>query len=220
MNRGMFNRDLQNEQVLAQYLDLYFYTRIVVENTTRIADINAQQYAGIDITFDYNNKRYLVDEKGYLTKPTIQNTFVLELSFINPQGQRIEGWFYNPEKHTTHYLLCWADREPIKIYKEDLTIDHFKRVEVMLVNRFILQNYLNQRYGINREYIYTNHQFLLNQTAIDRLFLPNSKSRYTLSKGLPEQPLNLVMTKQEYIASGAVESRFMVYRDRINPINN
>ncbi|QTB26292.1 hypothetical protein [Lysinibacillus sphaericus] len=103
----MFNRDIQNEQVLARYLDLYFYPRFNLHNFQRINDVNDAQFAGIDVQFVSNNQIYIVDEKGYLSRSTIQDTFVLELSSLNRNGQRVEGWFYKPEKQTTHYLMCW-----------------------------------------------------------------------------------------------------------------
>lgn len=87
----MFNRDIQNEQVLARYLDLYFYPRFNLHNFQRINDVNDAQFAGIDVQFVSNNQIYIVDEKGYLSRSTIQDTFVLELSSLNRNGQRVEG---------------------------------------------------------------------------------------------------------------------------------
>lgn len=213
----MFNTDLHNEQVLAAYLDDYFYPRVNIENFVRVGDLN-QQYEGIDVRFNANNQEYLVDEKGYLTRPTIQNTFVLELSFINPRNERVEGWFYNPDKHSTHYLLCWADRDDINIYQQRLGIENIHRVEVMLVDRVMLQNYLDEQYGINRMYIQQNQNQLLRNLQNGPINLPHSDSRYMLSRQLREQPFNIVMTKEEYLVSGAVEARYMVYRDRIEDI--
>lgn len=217
MNRAIFNADLHNEQVLGDYLDQYLYPNVALQNLLRETNMN-QQYVGIDVHFNVNNQAYLVDEKGYLTRPTIQNTFVLELSFINPRRQRVEGWFYNPDKVTTHYLFCWADRVDIDIRHERLNINHLHRVEVMLINRRVLQVYLNGQYNINRQYIHEHLGEILEATANGPLPLGNMRSKYMLSSQLPEQPLNIVMTKREYIASNAVEGRYMVYRDKIETL--
>lgn len=212
----MYVYDLHNEQVLGSYLDEYFYPRVNISNFSRVRDMN-QQFAGIDVQFNINNRVFLVDEKGYLSKPTIQNTFVLELSFNNSRNERVEGWFYNLCKQSTHYLLCWADRDNINIYKERLEVRNFHRVEVMLVNRILLQNYMYLKYGISGSYINQNHYQLMQNLIFNQnpIYLPNSKSRYFLTTNRDEMPLNIVMPKNEYLASGAVEARYMVYRDRI-----
>lgn len=179
-----------------------------------------EQFKGIDIRFNNQGREYLVDEKGYLSRPTIQNTFVLELSFVNPRNERVEGWFYNPEKDSTHYLLCWADRDDINIYNpnQPLAVDNLHRVEIMLVNRLVLQDYLNRQYGINRQFINEHHGELLRNLENGLIRLPNSDSKYQLSLRLKEKPLCIVMTKNEYVASGAIEARYMVYRDKIEAI--
>lgn len=211
--------DLHNEQVLASYLDRYFYPKLEVVNVTRVTSME-EQFKGIDIRFINQGREYLVDEKGYLSRPTIQNTFVLELSFVNPRNERVEGWFYNPEKDSTHYLLCWADRDDISIYnpKQPLAVNNLHRVETMLVNRLVLQDYLNRQYGINRQFIEEHHGELLRNLENGTIRLPNSDSKYQLILTLKENPLCIVMTKNEYVASGAIEARYMVYRDKIEEI--
>ena len=219
MNKAIFNMDLHNEQVLASYLDQYFYPKLEFLNVTRVTN-KEEQFRGIDIRLDNQDREYLVDEKGYLSRPTIQDTFVLELSFINPGNERVEGWFYSPKKDSTHYLLCWADRDNINIYnpKQPLVIDNLHRVEIMLVNRFVLQEYLNKQYGINRQFIEEHHNKLLRNLENRSIRLPNSASKYQLIRRLQEKSLCIVMTKKEYVASGAIEGRYIVYRDKIEEI--
>lgn len=218
MNKASFNMDLLNEQVLASYLDQYFYPKLEMSYGTRVTD-SVEQYKGIDVRFNYGNREYLVDEKGYLSKPTIQDTFVLELSFLNRQNVRVEGWFYNPQKISTHYLLCWADRDNISIYDRSrpFVVENLHRVETMLVNRLVLQDYLNRQYGITRQFIEESHVELLRDLENGPIRLQHSDSRYHLSKKR-EQSVNIVMQKDEYVVSCAVEARYMVYRDRIEEI--
>ena len=118
---GNFNRDLHAEVVLGKFLDAYFYPNIYVQKFTRIKDSDSQ-LSGIDVVLMSENERYIIDEKGYLSQPTIQNTFSLELSYLSRSGIRTEGWLFNPHKVTTHYLLCWADRDPVDL--NSLTIDN------------------------------------------------------------------------------------------------
>ncbi|MER1987517.1 MAG: hypothetical protein ABS948_16685 [Solibacillus sp.] len=215
MNKNTFNRDLSNEEVLGEFLNRYFYPLLGINNFLRYGNKSKEQFEGVDVYFETENQRYLVDEKGYLTRPTIQNTFVLELSYLNASGERKEGWFYDTNKKTTHYLMCWADRDDINIYKDQLTIDHIHRVELMLVDRKKLQDYLQSKYSINRNYISNNHNAILMATESKPVYLENSKSKYNYSKKLREQPLNIVMPKEEYVESSAVVVRYMVYKNGI-----
>lgn len=217
VNRTIFNADLHNEQVLGAYLDEYFYPRTNIKQFLREHDMPHQR-VGIDVRFNANNQEFLVDEKGYLSRETIQDTFVLELSFKDPRGNRVEGWFYSPDKQTTHYLLCWADRDNINIYRDRLKVDNLHRVELMLVDRAVLQNYLSEKYGINRQYIKENQKDLYDKLQKSPINLPKSESRYMLSNQLREEPINIVMPKEEYLKSNAVLARYMVYRDRIEDL--
>lgn len=212
MNQNNFNVDLQNEQVLAVYLDQFYYNQYEGD-FERVQELN-RQLAGIDMVYNHNDVEMLIDEKGYLSRPTIQNTFVLELSYLH-NGNRMEGWLFSQAKETTHYLLCWADRDNINIYQQPLNVNHIHQVEAMLVNRANLIAYLNNRYGINQEYIMNNHENLLMRTQNGPLYLEDSTSKYVLSKQLREQPLNIVMTKNEYLESGAVEMRTLITREGI-----
>ena len=57
---------------------------------------------GIDVIY----KDFLIDEKcalDYINKPL--STFAFELSSVNKNGERYDGWLVNKNLVTTHYLL-------------------------------------------------------------------------------------------------------------------
>lgn len=209
MKTNFFNRDLHAESILGEFLDCYLYPNIHAQSVERIDD-KGLQYEGVDIEVIINNQNYFIDEKGYLSRPTIQNTFVLELSYLNCKGERKEGWLFNPNKITTHYLLCWADRDDVDL--DDLTIDNLHLVEAILVNRAKLHTYLWNRYQLNRITANQKVNELLAIPISDPIYLPNSFSKYKLSHNMFEQPLNIVMPKDEYLQSGSVEAWFKIDR--------
>lgn len=204
-----FNRDLNAEQVLGQYLDKYYYPRRNFTDFERIKDAN-RQYQGIDTIVTLNNNQLLIDEKGLMSIPKPISTFALELNYLNPAGNRTMGWLYDEHKLSTHYLLCWIKRNDIPIENVKLIDIHY--VIAMLVSRELLQNYLFNTYGINTNSISTKVNEILENNKSKRLenLSNTSNSRYHFSNHLPEQPINIVMTKDELIQSGAVESHFLV----------
>lgn len=152
-----------------------------------------------------------MDEKGYLSRPSNQKTFILELFYESPRKVN-QGWFYDKNKTTTHYLLCWPERENINIYKERLELEHIHSVEFMLVNRYTLQLYLDKEHKINAISAEKKYNSLgSGETTI----IKDSDIKYHYSNQLFEKPLNLVLTKQKYLASGSVIAHYKVSREGI-----
>lgn len=212
-----FNRDLIAEQVLGQYLDQYYYPKRNFNEFERITNQN-QQYLGIDTTVTLNNHQLLIDEKGLMSIPKPISTFALELSYLNPSGVRNIGWLYDEHKHSTHYLLCWIKREEIPV--ETLQLKDIHYVTAMLVSRTCLQRHLLDTYQIDVASTQTKVNQITANNIAGRLenLSPNSQSRYHFSKYLPEQPINIIITKDELIQSGAVVSYHLVKKRGLSVI--
>lgn len=147
-----------------------------------------------------------MDEKGYLSKPSNHTTFTLEL-FYKGQSALNTGWFYDDTKSTTHYLLCWPEREPINIYKEKLELEHIYCVEIMLINRVQLQSYLQSTLEIDANSINENYSSLVSRKVTTTR---DPGINYVYSDGLQEKPLNLMLQKQKYLESGSVVAHYIV----------
>lgn len=210
-NINNFNRDLNAEQVLGEYLDEYYYPRTQMVNVNRITDVNLQ-YEGIDIQCTVNNSQLLIDEKGLMSIPKPISTFALELNYLNPTGERVVGWLFDEHKRSTHYLFCWIKRDDIPI--KNIKSENIHYVIAMLISRTKLLNYLHITYGINAHSVQAKVNQILasNQSGRIENLSTDSNSRYHFSKQLPEQPINIVMTKEELLESGAVESYHLVKR--------
>lgn len=209
--KSNFVRDLHAERILGTYLDQYFYPRLEVKNIKRESNLQ-EQFHGIDITFNDHNKTYLVDEKGLLSIPDIINTFAFELSYLNKSGRRNVGWFFDNEKKTTDYLLCWVKRDDISL--DSLSANNIHYVLAMLLNRAVLQEYLMNSYGITSQSALNKSDEIVQAGIGGRLhnISENSNSRYHYSDHLPEQPVNLVITKRELLKSGSIDSFHLVKR--------
>ena len=195
-----FKDDLSAEKELGEYLDKYLYD--VSPDFTDVKRIKETQmdyqYSGIDVEASYDNEEMLIDEKGYLSSSKIMNTFALEISYLNPRNERVEGWLFDPRKKTTHYLFCWNKRDKDIDHKEVKEKD-FHYVIAMLVARDDLINYLNTKYGINQETSQEKVNEILssNKTGpIDKIG-DNTTSKYFYSNHLAEKPINIVLNKKE-----------------------
>lgn len=210
-----FARDLNAEQILGQYLDQYYYPRRPFNDFERVNDLN-QQHRGIDIIANLNNTQLLIDEKGLMSVPNPIPTFALELNYLNPAGERTVGWLYDEQKMSTHYLFCWIKRNDIPI--EELTERDIHYTLAMLVSKRLLHNYLHETYDINANTLIEKVNEILRNNVGGRLenLSANSNSRYHFSNQLPEQPINIVMTREELIQSGAVESYYLVKRSQLS----
>jgi hypothetical protein len=208
---SLFNNDLYAESVLGKFLDEYFYPNIKIKNFKRVEDKNLQ-FKGYDVVFECGNQEYIVDEKGYLSRPKIQNTFVLELSYLNRERRKKLGWLLDKNKLSTHYLLCWADRDDVKL--NDLKIDNIKLVEAWIINRGRLLNYIDTCYKINEDNI-SEKVRELEEKAKGGPYQLSNNSRIMQSNQLDEKPLNIVMTKEDYIKSGSVEGKYKINQDGV-----
>lgn len=208
-----FNRDLRAEQELGKYLDRHFYPNYTSLKNVHRVFTKKDQLEGIDIMADFKGEEILIDEKGCLTKTVQIDTFALEISY-KCKGIRKQGWLYNREKRTTHYLLCWNKRDS-DIGIDSVTADDFYYVVVMLVSRKKLLDYLQDEYGITEEVVSEKIKDILKNNKKGRLdYLgENSKSYYFYSKNSEEEPINIVMQRQELMDSGVVESYILVTKN-------
>jgi hypothetical protein len=211
MTKSNFPGDSYGEKVLGEFLDNFFYSKINLANFQRHNTPN-EQFLGMDVTFDRNGTRYIIDEKAALYYPDGLDSFALELHY-KKEGKPKEGWLLDNTKSSTHYLFAWPIRKHVKLI--DLKQEDIKHVEVMLVNRKSLIDSMNinlKKANINSHV----DSILLNDSVdqINRQLKSNGihKVRYSLSKHLAEAPVNLVVNKEVY--KTLAEFHFKIYRDK------
>lgn len=205
-----FNRDMRAEEELANYLAEYYYPRMGADNFQRCTDIN-QQLSGIDVIVKRNNQILLIDEKGLLSKLKPIRTFALELLY-KKNGILKLGWLFDDAKTTTHYLLTWVKRDEVdlNVFKEE----NLHYALVMLVNRNKLLKYLESEYGITKDSAYKKALRIIEVGeggSLEKLS-EKSSSKYFYSNQLPEQPVNIIFDKNDFLESGAIEDYQIVKR--------
>jgi hypothetical protein len=182
--------DMKREAILSEYLDKKLYSTNLfadVYRTTAIED----QYAGSDIVFSIPSKglsHIVVDEKAqlYYLDGGLP-TFAFELNFVNRRGERMEGWFTDESKKTTHYQLLFLTAKKGFEKVEDIAC-----VEFILVERSKILNAININLTTLRQ-----KGMVVAQSGEFRQFKQSGTPYYfTHSVKLAESPVNIVLSKK------------------------
>lgn len=204
MTESKYDKNIEEESIIGEFLDKYFYPEIEekynnnIKNITRNYDV-AKQNKGVDVILECRDGyRINIDEKtatDYLNKNI--PTFALEISFLKDNIKK-DGWLFG-EKYfdTDTYLFCWGWKVD---EHEELTVENIQRIEAYSVRKNELQQLLEDDYGLNK-YNYKEKSKLAVQ-EIDRspksqkVFLNGeSGPRWHISYHLNEKPINLVTPK-------------------------
>ena len=222
--------DLEKEQVVNHFLNDFFYIRTGYSYET-ITDKN-QQFRGVDTRMALPNGRVIsIDEKCQLNRlnqtPTTQ---CLELGFYNNSGIYRNGWFAR-NTDTEYYLFTWIPKCKAK-NKYSLTYDSIDEVAAMLVSKKKLEDHLKQTFNIDKEsnriraikMICGNHHRqetkkdgnIINYLYLEdanRKWIHQQRVRFTMSVGLNEKSVNMVVFFSEY--EKIYEDVFVITRDSV-----
>lgn len=155
MVNSKFDSDLKKEFIIGEFLDKYFYPKMIekypdlIEDIQRNDDIN-KQYQGIDIMIKVNEEKTInVDEKAatqYINKNI--PTFSLEIASYNKEGVLKDGWLFGDQYcETDTYLLCWAWTED---QTDNLTVNNLKHIEAYSIRKADLLKLFENEYKINK----------------------------------------------------------------------
>lgn len=201
-------QDSKAEKALADFMDENLYSRFPSSvRYERITDKNLQ-LQGIDIKFTQNGQTFNVDEKATLHYcNSMIPTFAFEIDSVQNSILR-EGWFINSQIATEYYMLIWPnvkcfknkDGQKIMPSEAQLTKDSFTIVEAMLLNRFILQEYLN-KIGLSKEVLQKAavkiRQERIGSTKDEKIEIAPLKNCYYFFTGhLEENPINLIIKRE------------------------
>ena len=188
--------DLKTERAIDEFLNTFFYRRMFRTRYNAV-DADTVQLKGVDCVVG----RMLIDNKAMSSPKYINNpkdTYSLELLAYSSRQQRdYVGWFINPELNTTHYLFVWvhdADVEP----GEHITSRYqIRRLEVMLVNRADLHEYISQKCSDEKLLAYCQQireQSLRAMNLVE--FADEEEPPFLCASGqFQESPCNLIVPK-------------------------
>lgn len=190
MVKSKFYDDKRMEEMFAMWLDKHFYINFIGMNRsiTRNSDI-ALQKKGVDVVIDIDdeNKAY-IDEKAtlqYINKKL--PTFAFEI--INSTSGA-QGWLYNKDYITTHYLLAWPNSKDIPILNSESFID----AEIMIIERKNVIKLLEDN-GLTEEKILNLIQSYKNKLSQKNRFEIASGITLNFNMSLREKPINVVIKK-------------------------
>lgn len=107
--RNRRSKDVQDEKIVGDYLDAYFYPTFTT-STTRNTD-KALQIAGLDISATHpNGYKFTIDEKAatHWAGRNLQ-TFAHEINSINVAGQLYDGWLLDFHSASEWLVEVWID---------------------------------------------------------------------------------------------------------------
>ena len=177
-----------NEQLIAKYLDLYFYSKISSVKTQRIIN-KEMQVQGVDIIMTLKDVIKYIDEKAATDKKYLDGSlqrFCVEITTLNRIGKLIEGWFINSNLLTTHYLFVWI-RE---VKDKKLTcLEDIKKIEVCLVPKYKIEQYLLKKGWTKERLLEKAYNIRYNG---DRKFFEDGVKFY-FSERKDEQPIGATL---------------------------
>lgn len=220
-----FKRDKQHEELIAGWLDKYFYSKLNVSEVAhkRVEDgiskerVKEAQKKGVDIILkDRDEELYFVDEKSqttYLNNPL--PTFAFEISY-ELNGVKRKGWLIDRSKKTSHYILVYPTSETIDSYKELNNVDDIDFAEILLINKNKLMTEL-YNLGIDDKLLIESAEKL----EIENKSVPIegiSKEFVGLFKSgkLAEKPVNLVVKRT--VLDNVASAIWKVDKDRVDII--
>ena len=205
------HQDTLAEQMLGDFMDEYFYSRLKTRDGRpleykRVSDKEAQ-LKGIDVCIELDDRKIFIDEKAsiYYSNAMIP-TFAFELDSIQKgHPLPVEGWFINDELETEYYMLIWPNikcnlqngkwiRKEIKdIRKDDFTI-----IEALMIKKSDLRERLGSQ-GYDRiRLIEYARRFRDMCGKADERFEEDiiDGVKIVFSGQLAERPINLVIRKE------------------------
>lgn len=203
-------------EVVNSYLDNVAYPQTNhLRFTTRVTGA-AQQQAGSDLVVDIDGMKLTCDEKAavkYIGKPL--STFSLELGFMdNHYHQKHQpGWLIDPKHTNDLFSFVWlpqATRPDIQSPADIIQCD------IALVRKLDIMNYL-ESLGWTPKNLAKKEWCI--RTGQGKTELGNFRQhglRFTISRFLHEQPVNVLLMKETYmeIAIG----RYSIINNKISYI--
>ena len=226
-------QDMKAEGEVNKFLSNFFYGRISSFYET-VTDFNGQ-IKGTDTRLNYNGQIINIDEKCQLNGLNRKDisTQCLEIGSYNKAHRYQNGWFV-ADKDTEYYLFTWIPECSVQ-HKNQLTCDSIQVMEAMLVSKKKLEEHLETSFGINKEVLHHQGVRMLSGFR-DRKYIKTNqdgseyqtnyiyfrdehgnqirqKAHVTMSLGMGERPINLVVYFTEY--AKIYEDHFVITKNTI-----
>lgn len=188
--------DNRRVNIVNDFLDKYVYPNTnVLKHFVRVDDLKSQ-LSGTDVRFKYNGEIFNCDEKAsvkYVNKDL--QTFALELSFIGRNGNWHEGWLTDAEHTNEFFMFIWIPKA-----KSDVLTCMEDIIEMDCA--FILKDdiiSLLAKKGWTRDKLVQKDNAIRNLGDTNMCNMRKDGIKFSYSSYLAEQPINILMTKNDYM---------------------
>lgn len=181
------------EKIISSILDEYFYTEPGITLFERVTN-KQLQINGVDTLFSLNGKNYMVDEKAAIRWIGLK-TFSLELSFLGKDDQIRTGWLLDENKINDYFLFVWINELNNETIQD---ISSIKNIDAALVSKEKILNHLSSIGWTSDRLIGKDYQIRNEENP----YMGNIKKngcKFSFSKHLKEQPINILLPKETYI---------------------
>lgn len=181
------------EKIISSILDEHFYTDPNITLFERVTN-KELQINGIDVLFSLNGQNYTIDEKAAIRWVGLK-TFALELSFLGRNDQVRNGWFLDKKKINNYFVLVWINKLNHKTIQDVSSINN---IDVALVSKEKILNYLSSL-GWTIEKLHEKDFQIRNDNNVNMGDIEKNGCKFSYSKQLKEQPINILLPKETYI---------------------
>lgn len=181
------------EKIISSILDEYFYTEPGITLFERVTN-KQLQINGVDTLFSFNGKNYMVDEKAAIRWVGLK-TFSLELSFLGKDDQIRVGWLLDKNKINDYFLFVWINELNHETIQD---ISSIKNIDTALVSKEKILNHLSSL-GWDIDKLHKKTFQIRNEENPYMGNIRENSCKFSFSKHLKEQPINILLPKETYI---------------------
>lgn len=181
--------DTNQESIITQFLENGFFS--LYGKPYEIVRDKERQVKGIDVVFNGKNVDIKAQSsKRYINNPT--DTFSMELSCLNRNGEEMVGWFLNEELLTDLYAFVWVINATVNEQGGISSCNDIHKAELMFVNKILLQDYIATKYDAEA-LLQESDRARVEGERISEYIMDGVKFSHTPT--LFEKPCNLVIKK-------------------------
>ena len=183
--------DSKQENIVNAFIDKYFFKKIF-KNSSIIND-RELQVNGVDIIADGKNYDLKAQSSPrYLNNPT--DTFIVEISFLNKVGNRVDGWFLK-DTITDDYVFIWLPKVNVGDDGYIHSVEDIEEAEIIIADKESLYDAVIKTLGDKSFWDIEDELISLNEHATARPFRYINDIKYVMSTQLYEMPICAVLPK-------------------------
>lgn len=181
------------EKIISSILNEHFYKNLN-PLTIQYIDDKVEQIKGIDVIIETKDKRYIIDEKAAIRWVGLK-TFALELSFLGQNDQIKTGWLLDAKKKNDYFVFVWINELNHETIQD---ISSIKNIDIVLVSKEKILNHLTTL-GWTPERLQAKDFQIRNYNKPNMGNIKENGCKFSFSKQLKEQPINILLPKETYI---------------------